>query len=258
MYYRARYYNPSIGRFTQRDPAGFVDGLNPYAYVGNNPVSFTDPLGLNKVAPMASSNVSGYQGAPSTGSSLLNELRTTASAFLDVARKKPAIGIAAGPAVDVAEGIESGNASQVAFNVATADLPGAKVGIGILGAVIRNSDNVADITKGTTSGAESAANAARLRGQLAGQEIAGGHAFEKHVLQQGEFQGLGIRTREQFAKHIENVINNPTATRQLSGGRLAYWDDATSTVVIRNPRAADGGTAFQPTLGRKYFDDILH
>jgi RHS repeat-associated protein len=64
IYYRARYYDPTLGRFTQRDPAGFADGLNPYAYVGNNPVSFTDPLGLNKVAPIASSNVSAYQGSP--------------------------------------------------------------------------------------------------------------------------------------------------------------------------------------------------
>lgn len=147
IYYRARYYDPQIGRFTQRDPAGFADGLNPYAYVGNNPVSFTDPLGLNKAAPMASSNVSGYQGAPSTGSSLLNELRTTASAFLDVARKNPAIGIAAAPATDFAEGITSGDTRQIAFNALTADLPGAKLGVGVLGAVIKNADNVADVTK---------------------------------------------------------------------------------------------------------------
>lgn len=104
--------------------------------------------------------------------------------------------------------------------------------------------------------ARSSANAARLRGQLAGDEIAGGHAFEKHVIQRGEFTGLGIRTREQFARHIENVVNNPSASRQLSGGRTAFWDDATGTVVIRNPRAADGGTAFRPTAGREYFEGL--
>ena len=59
------------------------------------------------------------------------------------------------------------------------------------------------------------ANAARLRGQLGGRGIAGGHAFEKHALNQGEFKGLGIRTRDQFANHIEDVVNNPTASRQL-------------------------------------------
>lgn len=45
MYYRARYYDPTIGRFTQRDPAGMPDGVNRYAYVANDPVNFTDPSG---------------------------------------------------------------------------------------------------------------------------------------------------------------------------------------------------------------------
>ena len=39
--------------------------------------------------------------------------------------------------------------------------------------------------------------------------------------------------------------------RVLSGGRTAYWNDG--TVVIRNPGAADGGTAFRPTNGYDYF-----
>ena len=46
LYYRARYYNPSWGRFVSADPAGFGGGINPYAYAGNNPVSAGDPTGL--------------------------------------------------------------------------------------------------------------------------------------------------------------------------------------------------------------------
>ena len=46
IYYRARYYDPTVGRFTQRDPLGMADGINRYAYVRNNPVNLVDPLGL--------------------------------------------------------------------------------------------------------------------------------------------------------------------------------------------------------------------
>jgi RHS repeat-associated protein len=44
-YYRARYYNPQIGRFLQTDPIGYGDGMNWYAYCGNNAVNCNDPLG---------------------------------------------------------------------------------------------------------------------------------------------------------------------------------------------------------------------
>jgi RHS repeat-associated protein len=45
-YYRARYYDPTIGRFISEDPLGFGAGINFYAYAGNNPVNFNDPMGL--------------------------------------------------------------------------------------------------------------------------------------------------------------------------------------------------------------------
>ncbi len=44
-YYRARYYNPYIGRFLQTDPIGYGDGINWYAYCSNNPVNFVDASG---------------------------------------------------------------------------------------------------------------------------------------------------------------------------------------------------------------------
>ncbi|MBI1893258.1 MAG: RHS repeat-associated core domain-containing protein [Candidatus Rokubacteria bacterium] len=55
LYYRARWYDPEIGRFMSRDPwEGSLESpqtMNRYAYVGGNPVRFNDPGGLTRVPP---------------------------------------------------------------------------------------------------------------------------------------------------------------------------------------------------------------
>ena len=45
-YYRARYYDPSTGRFISEDPIGLEIGPNFYSYVSNDSVGQTDPSGL--------------------------------------------------------------------------------------------------------------------------------------------------------------------------------------------------------------------
>ena len=49
-YYRARYYDPTAGRFLSEDPARFRGGIDFYAYVRNATVNFVDPMGLCKVS----------------------------------------------------------------------------------------------------------------------------------------------------------------------------------------------------------------
>jgi RHS repeat-associated protein len=61
-YYKARMYSPTLGRFLQTDPIGYADGLNWYAYVGNDPVNFTDPSGMKMVWSCA-----GFEGSLSCG-----------------------------------------------------------------------------------------------------------------------------------------------------------------------------------------------
>ncbi len=45
-FWRNRYYDQRTGRWLTEDPIGVAGGANLYAFVGNNPATFTDPFGL--------------------------------------------------------------------------------------------------------------------------------------------------------------------------------------------------------------------
>lgn len=60
----ARYYDPSSGRFLQRDPIGIESGLNVYRYVFNSPTWLTDATGL---IPDAAHNPNIPGDGPSSG-----------------------------------------------------------------------------------------------------------------------------------------------------------------------------------------------
>jgi len=46
LLYLRRAYDPNLQRFLNRDPIAEKGGINLYRFVGNNPISLTDPLGL--------------------------------------------------------------------------------------------------------------------------------------------------------------------------------------------------------------------
>jgi RHS repeat-associated protein len=48
-YYRARYYDPAIGRFVTEDGIGNDEDINLYVYVRNSPTNFQDPTGFYKL-----------------------------------------------------------------------------------------------------------------------------------------------------------------------------------------------------------------
>jgi RHS repeat-associated protein len=67
-YNRARYYDPAVGRFTQPDPLGVVDGLNLYIFARNNPVAFIDLDGFRAIRSPRTSAGSISQSQQTVGS----------------------------------------------------------------------------------------------------------------------------------------------------------------------------------------------
>ena len=47
-YYRARYYDPSVGRFLNEDPVGLIAGINEYRFVRNSPLNWIDRFGTTE------------------------------------------------------------------------------------------------------------------------------------------------------------------------------------------------------------------
>ena len=83
-----RYYDPSLGRFMQRDPIGIADGLNTYQYVDANPQIFVDPSGLQAAPPIppyyAAGGAAGVKEAAETAAFL--------ACALGAANDRPRIG----------------------------------------------------------------------------------------------------------------------------------------------------------------------
>ena len=56
--FRARYYDPTTGRFLSEDPLGFAGGdCNLYAYVFDDPANLNDPNG--EIAPLVAACLGG-------------------------------------------------------------------------------------------------------------------------------------------------------------------------------------------------------
>ena len=98
--YKARFYDPNLGRFLQPDPIGYADGPDWYLYAHDDPVNGSDPTGtddntVSSVTVTAEKWVSdfvgehfGFDGVTNQKSDVGRESPTTVSA-VTVTAKKP-------------------------------------------------------------------------------------------------------------------------------------------------------------------------
>jgi RHS repeat-associated protein len=66
-YYRARYYDPVVGRCVSEDPIRWLGGINLHRYAGSNPGNFVDPTGLDLLPD-------GFTGPPKPGDTYQKQL----------------------------------------------------------------------------------------------------------------------------------------------------------------------------------------
>ena len=76
--------------------------------------------------------------------------------------------------------------------------------------------------------------------------IAGGHAYEKHVVEEKLFPE--VKSERDFVELIGKVLANPTHHRELENEREAYYDQNTNTIVIYNPPPGTAAPASVPKL----------
>lgn len=100
------------------------------------------------------------------------------------------------------------------------------------------------------------------------RRVAEGHAFEKHVIQQGEFKdaSLGpvvqIETREDLQKHVMEVVNSKETLCFPALPTNSPWRDAevyyhvpSNTMVVVPESKDHEATVYRPEARKQCFDD---
>ncbi len=252
----ARYYDPSSSKFLSPDPIGYPINMNLYAYANGDPINCFDPDGrfLSPIYATTRENVLGafrfaqsfsdqfqqgfaqgyLESRTSFGPSKLQSLNSINNTVMTMSHDLGAF-----------EG-----RMQATFAPITRVLFPERHGVtycelpmpGWLGnyfkkiGSVKKTPNAINIIQDNRP-ATSSISAFLLRNKLIAEEISGGHAYTKHVINQGEFPGFSTA---QFNDHIRNILNNPTEVKALLHGRLGFWDQNSQTLIIRNPEAIDG------------------
>ena len=205
----ARDYDPTIGRWTSKDPIGFGGGLNMYAYCDNDPINNVDPDG---------NVVSGHIGEQSRAMSVVSGwLAETAGREWNEGR--------------YAVAVLDGAASFATFVSALASFPGMEFAGGPA-SVLTGTETVA--VRGVLA-VEEVAVAEALPAARFGAPLAKQLASEAQLAEMAAGQGQAIA-----GAGTRKLLRDANRLAQTYGGMPWEWAKMSSTGF----RAADG-TAFQ-------------
>ena len=257
-YYRARFFDPTIGRFISNDPIKYnANDSNLYRYVNNVPTSASDPFGLE--AAISYGNIS----ATTTGAILETTAATTRVATIGSEFVNSAVAanenfifaraIAAPNQLRITQGILISLGipaivllllSSDASSVDVDEDQSVSVDLGVVSLEASRHSSRSPGNPGPPCG-EDPSNTANIA-----QKIANGHA-SKH-LNESTFKKLGINNSQDFATLVQKILDNPSSDRPISNGRITYFDDSTKIEVIYDPSREDCGTAFSNSSRSKH------